>query len=495
MQPEPLATALLFTTFAALVVASVVFSRVFERTGLPVALIFLAIGMLAGSEGVGGIPFGEAEDFRFAFRIGIAALVLILFDGGLNTPVESFRRVIAPAGLLATLGVAGTAALTAAGARLLGFDWPQALLLGAIVSSTDAASVFAVLRSSGISLRRRVGSTLEVESGLNDPMAVILTVALTAALARGDRPSIPHLAGEVALQLVLGAVLGYVVGWLATKSLARLRLRALGLYPVVTIALALLSFGVTTLMNGSGFLAVYVTGLVIGNGTLPYRHGVIRTHDAMAWFSQIIMFLVFGLLVFPTQLPAVAVPGIALALVLAFIARPVFALACLLPFGYSVREAGYIGWVGLRGAVPIVLAIFPVLERAPGAHLIFNVVFFVVVANAILPGATVTLATRLFGMEVDEPPRPHAVLELQSQVPLKGDLMTFYVDEALAVAGVPLSELPFPEGAAAALIIRGDEMIPPKGATVLLPGDYIYLFARAEDRQFMLLMFGKPEEE
>jgi len=495
VQPEPLTTALLFTTFAALVVASVVFSRVFERTGLPVALVFLAIGMLAGSEGFGGIPFGEAGDYRFAFRIGIAALVLILFDGGLNTPVESFRRVIAPAGLLATFGVAGTAALTAAGARLLGFDWPQALLLGAIVSSTDAASVFAVLRSSGISLRRRVGSTLEVESGLNDPMAVILTVALTAALSRGERPSIPHLAGEVALQLVVGAILGFGVGWIATKSLNRLRLRALGLYPVVTIALALLSFGVTTLMNGSGFLAVYITGLVIGNGPLPYRHGVIRTHDAMAWFSQIIMFLVFGLLVFPTQLPAVAVSGIALALVLAFIARPVFALACLLPFGYSAREAGYIGWVGLRGAVPIVLAIFPVLERAPGAHLIFNVVFFVVVANAILPGATVKLATLLFGMEVDEPPRPHAVLELESQTPLKGELMTFYIDEALAVAGAPLSELPFPEGAAAALIIRGDEMIPPKGATVLLPGDHIYLFARAEDRQFMLLMFGKPEEE
>lgn len=492
MQPEPLTTALLFTTFAALVVASVVFSRAFERTGIPVALVFLAIGILAGSEGLGGIEF---DDYRFAFRVGTAALVLILFDGGLNTPVESLRRVLGPAGLLATVGVAGTAALTAAGARVLGFDWPQALLLGAIVSSTDAASVFAVLRSSGIGVRRRVGSTLEVESGLNDPMAVILTVVLTAALVRGHTPSIPRLAIQVLVELSIGGALGFAVGWLARRMLGRLHLRALGLYPVVTLAVALLSFGVTTLLHGSGFLAVYVAGVVLGNGSLPYRAGVVRTHDAMAWLSQIVMFLVFGLLVFPRQLPSVALPGLALALLLAFIARPLLALACLLPFRYAIREAGYIGWVGLRGAVPIVLAIYPVLAGAPGAHLIFNIVFFVVVVNALLPGATVKWATRLFGMDVDEPPRPHALLELESLQPLRGELMTFYVDEALAVAGVPLSDLPFPEGAAAALIIRGDEMIPPRGTTTLMPGDHVYVFARPEDRDFMLLMFGRPEEE
>lgn len=491
MHAEPFATALLFTIFAALVLASVVFSRVFERTGIPVVLVFLAIGMLAGSDGIGGIEF---TDYRFAFRFGTAALVLILFDGGLNTPFDSLRRVLAPASLLATAGVAGTAALTSAGARLLGFDWPQALLLGAIVSSTDAATVFSVLRSSGIGLRRRVGSTLEVESGLNDPMAVILTVALTAALVRGETPNIPRLTIAVVVELLIGGALGFAVGWLARKTLVRLRLRALGLYPVLTLAVALLSFGITTLLHGSGFLAVYVSGIVLGNGSLPYRAGVVRTHDAMAWLSQIVMFLVFGLLVFPRQLPSVALPGLALALLLAFIARPALALVCLLPFKYSTREAGYVGWVGLRGAVPIVLAIYPVLERAPGAHLIFNVVFFVVVVNAILPGATIAWATRLFGMEVDEPPRPHALLELESMAPVKGELMTFYVDEALAVAGVPLSELPFPDGAAAALIMRGDEMIPPKGTTTLMPGDHIYVFARAEDRGFMLLMFGKPEE-
>ena len=428
---EPLATALLFTTFAALVVASVVFSRAFERTGIPVALVFLAIGMLAGSEGIGGIEF---TDYRFAFQIGTAALVVILFDGGLNTPLESVRRVIAPAGLLATVGVAGTAALTSAGAHALGFAWPQALLLGAIVSSTDAASVFAVLRSSGIGLRRRVGSTLEVESGLNDPMAVILTLALTAALVRGQTPSIAALGAAVVQELVIGAVVGVAIGWAARTSLIRLRLRALGLYPVVTLSLALLAFGVATIVHGSGFLAVYVAGVAIGNGPLPYRHGVLRTHDAMAWLSQILMFLFFGLLMVPQQLPSVALSGLGLALVLALVARPLLALACLLPFGYTPREAGYIGWIGLRGAVPIVLAIYPVLQNAPGAYLIFNVVFFVVVANAVLPGMTVKQATRIFGMDVDEPPRPHAVLELEAMGPLRGELFTFYIDEALAVA-------------------------------------------------------------
>jgi cell volume regulation protein A len=489
---EPLATALIFTTFAALVVASVFFSRAFDRTGIPVGLVFLAIGMLAGRDGFGQIEF---SDHALAFRVGTAALVLILFDGGLNTPLETLRRVWAPAGLLATVGVGGTALVAAAGARLIGFEWPQALLLGAIVSSTDAASVFAVLRSSGISLKRRVGSTLEAESGLNDPMAVILTIALTASLVRGEEIVVGALLGQVALELALGAVLGLVFGWLGSRALIRVRLRALGLYPVLTFAVALLSFGITTLLHGSGFLAVYVAGVLLGNGMLPYRHGVIRTHDAMAWLGQIVMFLVFGLLVFPGALPEVAIPAIALALLLAFVARPLIAFACLLPFRYTPRESTYVGWVGLRGAVPIVLAIYPVLERAPGAQLVFNVVFFVVVANAIIPGATVRWATRVLEMDVEEPPRPHALLEIESMAPLRGELLSFYVDEALAVAGSPLQDLPFPDGAAAALIIRGEEMIPPRGSTVLMPGDHIYVIAKPEDRQFMLLMFGQPESE
>lgn len=491
MQAEPLASALLFTTFAALVLASVVFWRLLERTGIPVGLIFLAIGMLAGSDGLLGIEF---EDYEFAFRIGIAALVLILFDGGLNTPIAAFKRVWAPASLLASVGVFGIAAITAFGARMLGFGWPQAMLLGAIVSSTDAAAVFSALRSSGISLRRRIGSTLEVESGLNDPMAVLLTITLTTVLVTGETPS----AGQVALtfvrELVLGGVMGFVIGIAARHLLTRLRLSSLGLYPVVTIGIALLAFGLTTAVHGSGFLAVYVAGMVIGNGPVPYRAGVLRTQDAMAWLSQIVMYLVFGLLVFPDQLPAVAGTGLAIAAVLAFVARPLVVAAILAPFGYSLREITYMGWVGLRGAVPIVLAIYPVLFGAPGAQLIFNVVFFIVVVNALLPGVTVAPVARALEMDVDEPPRPHAIVEVESMNPLRGELLTFYVDEALAVTGVPLSDLPFPDGASAALIIRGDEMIPPRGVSTLEHGDYVYVVARPQDRELILLMFGKPEE-
>ena len=489
---EPLASAILFTTFAALVVVGVVFSKAFERVGVPVALLFLGIGMLAGSEGIGGIAF---DDYRLAFRLGTAALVLILFDGGLNTPVESVKRVYGPAAVLATAGVAGVAALTAVGAKLLGFPWPLALLLGAIVSSTDAAAVFTALRNAGIGLRRRVGSTLEVESGLNDPMAVILTVAITGTLVRGETPHLPRLALQVVQELAIGGVAGWAIGRAGRATLTWLRLRALGLYPVMTLGVALLSFGGATMLHGSGFLAVYVTGVVLGNGQVPYRTGVFRTHDAMAWLSQVVMFLVFGLLVFPRQLPSVALTGLLLSLVLVFVARPAIVALCLAPFGYRPREFGYIGWMGLRGAVPIVLAIYPVLAGAPGAMQVFNIVFFVVVINSLLPGATVAWTTRLFDMEADEPPKPHALLELESMSPLKGELMTFYVDEELAVAGAPLSDVPFPDGAAAALIIRGDEMIPPKGTTVLMPGDHIYVFARPEDRHFMLLMFGKPEDE
>jgi cell volume regulation protein A len=488
---EPLASAMLFTTFAALVLASVVFSRLLERTGIPVGLVFLVIGMLAGSEGLLGIEF---EDYEFAFRIGTAALVLILFDGGLNTPISSLKRVWAPASLLASVGVFGVAAITALGGRLMGLEWAQAMLLGAIVSSTDAAAVFSALRSSGISLRRRVGSTLEVESGLNDPMAVLLTVTLTTVLVTGETPSVGSVALVFVRELLLGGAMGWIIGQGARQLLRRLRLRSLGLYPVVTLGVALLAFGITTAMHGSGFLAVYVAGVVIGNGELPYRAGVLRTQDAMAWLSQIIMYLVFGLLVFPQQLPSVAVTGLSIALVLVFVARPLMTALLLAPFGYSIREIAYIGWVGLRGAVPIVLAIYPVLFGATGAQMIFNVVFFIVVVNAVLPGATIAYAARSLEMDADEPPRPHAIVEVESMDPLRGELLTFYVDEALAVTGVPLSELPFPDGAAASLIIRGSEMIPPRGITMLEHGDYVYVVARPQDRELILLMFGRPEE-
>jgi cell volume regulation protein A len=489
---EPTATALVLTTAGALLALSILSSRALERVGVPVALIFLGVGMLAGSEGIGGIVF---DNFAIAYRLGMLALVLILFDGGLNTPLEVVRTGLRPAALLATVGVLGTAALLAIAAHAIGIPWPEALLIGAIVSSTDAAAVFAVLRGSGLQLQKRVGATLELESGINDPMAVILTTALAQHLASGKAAMDWGLPLEVVVQLAVGATVGVALGFGGRHGLTRLRLSAGGLYPVLMLALALLAFGVATLLGGSGLLAVYIAAIILGNGPLPFRGGLLRVHDAFAWLAQITMFLVFGLLVFPAQLAPVALPGTVLALVLAFIARPVVVAACLWPFGYSIREILYVGWVGLRGAVPIVLAIVPVLAGVPGAGRVFHIVFFIVVVNALVPGGTVAWVTKRMGLQSNGTSAPPAALQIESRSPLKGELLSFAIDPALAVASLSLAELPFPDGAAATLIVRGDELIPPRGTTILLPGDHLYVVSRPEDRAFIQLLFGRPEAD
>ncbi|MBZ4417892.1 potassium/proton antiporter [Myxococcus sp. RHSTA-1-4] len=489
---EPIPTALLLTLCGVLLALSVLFSRASGRFGIPVALLFLGIGMAAGSDGPGGIEF---TDYGLAFRLGTVALVLILFDGGLNTPLASIQAAIRPAAVLATVGVVLTAAVAGLGAHLLfGFAWQQALLLGAIVSSTDAAAVFAVLRGSGLQLKRRVGTTLELESGLNDPMAVILTTAMTLSLVGGAEPGW-ELVGGAVVQMVVGAGLGLGIGWAGRLLLKRLRLRAAGLYPVMTLALAMLAFGLPTLLQGSGFLAVYVVGIVLGNETIRYRTGLLRVHDALAWLSQVGMFLVLGLLVFPGALLDVAWEGLGMALVLAFVARPLAVLLCLLPFRFPAREILYTGWVGLRGAVPIILATFPVLSGAPGSREIFNVVFFIVVVNGLVPGATVPWVTRRLGLASNAPEPPPAVLEIASTQLLNGELSAFYIGSASAVAGERISDLPFPPGSAVMLLVRGQELLAPRGDTVFQPGDHVYVFSHSEDLPLLRLLFGQQEDE
>jgi cell volume regulation protein A len=487
---EPLATALFLTTLGVLLAVSIVFSRAAERFAVPVALVFLIIGMLAGSEGIGGIAF---EDYGVAFRLGTVALILILFDGGLHTPVAAVREVAKPAGVLATFGVFATTGLIAVAAHGLGFSWREALVLGAVVSSTDAAAVFSVLRGSGVQLKRRVGLTLEVESGINDPVAVILTTALTSQLLGAGHASGSSIALNALIEMVVGGALGVAFGYGGRILLRRVKLPGGGLYPALTLAIAFLAFGVPTLVHGSGFLAVYVTALILGDGSLPYRAGLLRVHHALAWLGQVGMFLVLGLLVFPSRLFDVAGVGLVLAIFLAVIARPVVVAVSLLPFAYRAREIVYVGWVGLRGAVPIVLATIPVIAGAPGASRIFDVVFFIVVVNALVPGATVGWVTRKLGLEARDAPSPPAVLEIESMQPLNGELMSFYIEDELAVAGVSLADLPFPDGASVAMIVRGQDVIPPKGNTTIMVADHVYVFARTEDRPLIHLMFGRPE--
>ncbi len=491
MPTEPLATALLLLVFGALLGVSALFTRASDRIGLPVVLIFLLIGVLAGVEGVGKIEF---RDYAFAFRVGTIALALILFDGGLNTPMTALQKAGKPASLLATAGVLGTAGLLGWGAHVAGTPLPEALLLGAVVSSTDAAAIFSVLRGSGINLKWRVGTTLEVESGLNDPVAVILTMLLTHNLVGPARLLDWLVPAEIALEIAVGLAVGVAVGRGGGELLRRLRLPSGGLYPVFTLSLALVSFGAATLLHGSGFLAVYVAGVVLGNGHLPYRTSLTRVHDAVAWLSQIAMFLLLGLLVVPSRLAAVAPLGLGLALFLALVARPVVVAACLAPFAYTARDILFVGWAGLRGAVPIVLATYPVLAGAPGAHRIFDLVFFIVVVSALLQGGTIRWVTRRLRLQSTEGPRPPAVLEIESALPLRGELLSFYIDPALGVEGEAIADLPFPPGSAATIIVRGQELIAPRGNTVLQAGDHVYVLTAPDERAFIELMFGRPEE-
>ena len=486
---EPIPTAVLLLTIGVLMAVSVLLSGASGKFGVPVVLLFLVIGMVAGVDGIGGLRF---SDYQLTFRLGTIALALILFDGGLNTPLTSVRRAIGAASVLATFGVLITAGVVATAAHFLGLSWPEALLLSAVVSSTDAAAVFSVLRGAGINLKRRVGATLELESGLNDPMAILLTIALTAALIGGVPPD-AWLALDVVRELAIGGTLGVAIGYGARLMLARTRLPAGGLYPVLTLAIAFLAFSVPTLLHGSGFLSVYAAAVVLGNGAMPYRTGIIRVHDSIAWLSQIAMFLVLGLLVSPTRLLDVVWIGLALALVLAFLARPIAVLVCLLPFRYTTRDMAYIGWVGLRGAVPIILATYPVLAGAEGAGRIFDIVFFIVVVNALVPGGTVKWVTQKLGLESSDPPAPPAALEISSTQLLRGEILSFYIDPAVAVCGVEVQDIPFPEGSSALLVMRGDELIAPRGVTVLQEGDHVYIFAAPDEAGMLQLMFGRPQ--
>ncbi|HEV2644598.1 MAG TPA: potassium/proton antiporter, partial [Candidatus Elarobacter sp.] len=426
----------------------------------------------------------------------VVALLLIIFDGGLNTPFASLRGVSAPAAALATVGVVVTAAIVALAAHLVGLSWTHAWLLGAIVSPTDAAAVFSALRGSGLTLRERVGRTLEAESGANDPVAVILTLALTTyalwGVPHGRTAPVWTLPVTAFREILIGAVVGGAVGLLGKRIVERVRLDSGGLYPVLTIALALAAYGVPTLVGGSGFLGVYVAAIVLASAELPYRVGVLRVHDALAWLAQIGMFLVLGLLVAPSHLSEAAETGIVIALALTLVARPVAVALCVAPFGYSFRETLFLSIVGLRGAVPIVLATIPVIAGVTGAKALFDVVFFIVIVNTLLPGAAVPWLARRLGMLTATPPEAIATLVVESSEPVRGTLRSYFIHESLPVCGATLAEIPFPEGSAATMIVRGAALLVADGPARLRAGDHVYVLARADAVPMVHLLFGRP---
>ncbi|HEU5230767.1 MAG TPA: potassium/proton antiporter [Ktedonobacteraceae bacterium] len=374
-----------------LLLLSIAAWKISNRLGIPALLLFLGIGMLAGSDGPGGIYFDDAQ---LAQSVGIVALAFILFAGGLDTEWSSVRSVLGGALSLSTIGVFLTALTVAAFAiPLLHVSFPQGLLLGAIISATDAAAVFSVLGARNLKLRGKLLPLLELESGTNDPMAVFLTIGLTTLMSNAHT-SIFNIILLFVQQMGVGLVLGLLIGWLATWLITRLNLDVEGLYRVFTIALVLFSYGLTAMLGGSGFLAVYLVGLLLGNSPIQRLDRLSRFHDSLAWLMQIAMFLILGLLVFPSHLPSVIANGLLITGVAVFIARPVSVFLALLFVKMSVQEKLFISWVGLRGAVPIVLATFPLLAGLPRATDLFDLVFFVVLASVLLQGASVPYVAR-----------------------------------------------------------------------------------------------------
>jgi len=476
---------------AVLLLLGIVSSKVSARLGLPVLVLFVIVGMLAGERGIGGIPF---DDPGVAHALGTLALAVILFDGGLQTPRSSIRAVWKPTAALATLGVLVTATVTGSfAAWLLDLPLLEGLLIGAIVGSTDAAAVFSLLRSSGIHIKKRIKSTLEVESASNDPMAIFLTVGLLEILVN-DVPFGLGLLQLFIFQIGIGAAVGLGVGWVAVRLINRIGLEVAGLYPVLVAGCGLLAFGLAANMGGSGFLAIFVAGVIVGNSRIVFQRDTFLFHDGLAWLSQITMFVVLGLLIDPKELLDVWVEGLAISAVLIFLARPLAVAPLLKIFGFDSREIALISWVGLRGSVPIILAIFPLLFGLPGAALIFNVVFFVVLISATLQGSTLPLFARRLGLTEPPPPARAATLQITSIRDINADIVEYSIRGDSRAVGRRLSQLALPEGTVVAMITRHNTVIPPRGSTIVQAHDHLYVVLRPDTRPFVDRVFSQAME-
>lgn len=474
---------------AVLLLGSVFASKISDRFGVPALLLFLIVGMLAGSEGPGGIYF---DDPFIAQPVGVAALAYILFSGGLDTEWKSIRPVVRESVTLATFGVVLTALLMGGLVTLvLGVSWQEGLLLGSIVSSTDAAAVFSILRSKAVSLKGNLKPLLELESGSNDPMAVFLTVGMIQVI------TLPEAGFSVLLvrffvQMIVGALAGFVFGRVVVALINWLRLGYDGLYQVLTLAWVALVYGVTAIIGGNGFLAVYIMGIVIGNRDFIHRRTILRFHDGLAWLMQIVMFLTLGLLVFPSQLWPVAGVGLSLAFGLMFIARPVAVLLCLARSTLSLREKGLIAWVGLRGAVPIILGTFPLVAGIPSSPLIFNIVFFVVLTSALLQGVSLPTVARWLHLDAEMAPRQPLSLEYTALPGANTKLTELAVAEGCRAAHRAIVDLGLPPKFLIVLVGRNAEYIIPSGALVLEPGDTILAIADKDSLEGAQTSFCSP---
>lgn len=462
-------------------------SKFSSRMGMPVLVLFLGVGMLAGEEGIGRIAF---ENYTLAHGVGTLALAVILFDGGLRTPLASFRTALRPALGLATIGVVITALITGfAAAAILDLPLLYGVLLGSIVGSTDAAVVFSLLRGSGVKLRERLSATLEVESGSNDPMAVFLTIGVAEVIVGDMQLGLPLL-GFLVMQGAIGAIAGVGVGRLSVLLNNRINLDAAGLYPILTAACGLLAYGAAASLGGSGFLSVYIAGIVLGNSRIVFERGILLFTDGMAWLGQIVMFIVLGLLSTPSEIAEVTIAGLLVSLVLIFVARPVAVFLMLLPFRFSFRELLLLSWVGLKGSVPIILATYPLLLGVPNADLLFNVVFFVVLVSALTQGWSLPLVARRLGLVIPSQPEPAVTLEITSLRHVDGDIVEYTVHPDSRATNRHIRDLALPDGVVISMIAREQRIIPPRGSTRIEPGDHVFLVLRPGVRPLVNRLFG-----
>lgn len=459
---------------AVLLLLSILASKVSDRVGIPALLLFLAIGMLAGSDGPGGIYFDNA---LIAQGIGVVALAIILYSGGLDTNWESIRPALKAGTALALLGVLATALIVGIAAYfLLDFSLLEGLLLGAIVSSTDAAAVFSILRARGVSLRGRLQPLLELESGSNDPMAVFLTIGIIQLLVNPNLQPL-QLLPDFFVQMGIGALVGIAVGRLSFHLINRIQLGFDGLYPVLALTIALLTYGLAGSLGGSGFLAVYLAGLILGNQEFIHRRSLLRFFDGMAWLMQITMFLTLGLLVFPSQLPAVAVPGTLIALILMFVARPLGVLFSLSLTRLGIHEKALIAWVGLRGAAPIVLATFPLLAGISRSDTLFNLVFFVVLTSVLLQGPSIPLVARWLGVAGPVKSGRSDPIEPGPAGGFHRQLRELIVLPGSPFEGKRIVELGLPEEFLVVLIDRDEDFVVPSGGSEIQSGDRLLVIS------------------
>lgn len=455
----------------------VLMTKLTSRVGVPALVLFMFLGMVLGSDVSGLIYFSDAH---LAQTIGIVALIIILFEGGLQTEWKNVRPVLGGASVLATVGVILTAAVVAIAAHyVLGLGWLESFLLGSIVGSTDAAAVFSVM--SGQNIKAKMSSTLEMESGSNDPMAMFLTVAFIEWLTLPNF-SMGNLVLNFFVQMGLGLVLGLGLGYLASIWMNKIKLDASGLYAVLSMGFAIAIYAVTSSLGGSGLLAVYVAGILIGTRELNHSHAIFRFHEGFAWLMQLIMFVILGLLVFPKELANLDLiwKGLVLSFILMFVARPIAVFVCTIFFKYTFKEKLFLSWAGLRGAVPIVLATFPLLAGVPDPYLYFNMIFFMVLTSALLQGSTISNVARWLGLEAPATPKRIHQLELISMDKANAEMLEVEISANSPFLDQKVQTLGLPKETVISAIIRDGKLVMPTGRTKLQAEDVLFILAAKE---------------